>query len=104
MERPAREFNLRQAHPALRVARGILAELAREYGFRDVVVIDEDLGRSAGGAVDRPHFRNLVGQICEGVIGAAYEAEVAPTHGAVTCDRGAPGYRDPREGGSNGLR
>ena len=47
-----------------------LAELAREYGFRDVVVIDEDLGRSASGAVDRPGFRNLVGQICEGVIGA----------------------------------
>lgn len=47
-----------------------LAELAREYGFRDVTVIDEDLGRSASGAIDRPGFRSLVGQICEGAVGA----------------------------------
>jgi DNA invertase Pin-like site-specific DNA recombinase len=47
-----------------------LAELARTYGFRDVAVIDEDLGRSASGAIDRPGFRSLVGQICEGVVGA----------------------------------
>src|SRR3970282_2509518 len=47
-----------------------LVELARSYGFRDVSVIDEDLGRSASGTRDRPAFRSLVGQICEGVIGA----------------------------------
>lgn len=47
-----------------------LAELARSYGFRDVVVIDQDLGRSASGTADRPGFRSLVGQICEGVVGA----------------------------------
>jgi len=47
-----------------------LAELARTYGFRDVVVIDEDLGRSASGTTDRPGFRSLVGQICEGIVGA----------------------------------
>lgn len=47
-----------------------LAEVARGYGFRDVVVIDEDLGRSASGAIDRPGFRALVGQICEGLVGA----------------------------------
>jgi len=47
-----------------------LADLARLYGFRDVRVIDEDLGRSASGAVDRPGFRSLVGQICEGAVGA----------------------------------
>jgi DNA invertase Pin-like site-specific DNA recombinase len=54
-----------------------LAELAQEYGFRDVVVIDEDLGRSASGAIDRPGFRNLVGQICEGVIGAVFCLEAS---------------------------
>jgi DNA invertase Pin-like site-specific DNA recombinase len=54
-----------------------LAELAGEYGFQDVVVIDEDLGRSASGSVDRPGFRNLVGQICEGVIGAVFCLEAS---------------------------
>jgi DNA invertase Pin-like site-specific DNA recombinase len=54
-----------------------LAELAREYGFHDVVVIDEDLGRSASGTTDRPGFRNLVGQICEGVIGAVFCLEAS---------------------------
>lgn len=47
-----------------------LADLARTYGFRDVTVIDEDLGRSASGTIDRPGFRSLVGQICEGAVGA----------------------------------
>jgi DNA invertase Pin-like site-specific DNA recombinase len=47
-----------------------LVDLARSYGFQDVSVIDEDLGRSASGTVDRPGFRSLVGLICEGVVGA----------------------------------
>jgi DNA invertase Pin-like site-specific DNA recombinase len=47
-----------------------LAELARNYGFHDVAVIDEDLGRSASGTIDRRGFRSLVGQICEGAVGA----------------------------------
>ena len=54
-----------------------LADLAREYGFRDVRVIDEDLGRSASGTTDRPGFRNLVGQICEGVVGAVFCLEAS---------------------------
>lgn len=47
-----------------------LVELAKSYGFRDVVVIDEDLGRSASGAVARPGFESLVAQLCQGVVGA----------------------------------
>jgi DNA invertase Pin-like site-specific DNA recombinase len=47
-----------------------LTQLADAYGFRDVSVIDDDLGRSAAGTSDRPGFRNLVGQICEGLVGA----------------------------------
>lgn len=54
-----------------------LAELARRYGFADVEVIDEDLGRSASGTVDRPGFRNLVGQVCEGVVGAVFSLEAS---------------------------
>lgn len=36
-----------------------LAELARSYGFKDVAIIDADLGVSASGTSDRPGFRNL---------------------------------------------
>ena len=49
-----------------------LVELARRYGFHDVSVIDEDLGRSASGTMDRPGFRDLVGRICEGRVGAVF--------------------------------
>lgn len=54
-----------------------LKDLAVRYGFRDVVVIDEDLGFSASGTVDRPGFRNLVGQICEGLVGAVFCLEAS---------------------------
>jgi DNA invertase Pin-like site-specific DNA recombinase len=54
-----------------------LAGLARGYGFRDVLVIDDDLGVSASGAVERPGFRNLVGQICEGTVGAVFCLEAS---------------------------
>ena len=38
-----------------------MVELAREHGFRQVEVIDDDLGRSAAGSTERPGFdrRNL---------------------------------------------
>jgi DNA invertase Pin-like site-specific DNA recombinase len=54
-----------------------LADLARDYGFRDVAVIDDDLGVSASGTVDRPGFRDLVGQICQGVVGAVFCLEAS---------------------------
>jgi DNA invertase Pin-like site-specific DNA recombinase len=54
-----------------------LVNLARQYGFQDVSVIDEDLGRSASGMVDRPGFRNLVGRICEGSVGAVFCLEAS---------------------------
>ena len=54
-----------------------LADLARTYGFHDVAVIDEDLGRSASGATARPGFRNLVGQICEGRVGTVFCLEAS---------------------------
>ncbi len=54
-----------------------LIDLAHQYGFRDVTVIDQDLGRSASGAVDRPGFRTLVGRICEGSVGAVFCLEAS---------------------------
>ena len=47
-----------------------LVEVARRYGFRDVEVIDDDLGRSASGAAERPGFDRLVAALCAGSVGA----------------------------------
>lgn len=47
-----------------------LVEEARRRGFRDVEVIDDDLGRSARGMVERPGFDRLVAWLCAGEVGA----------------------------------
>jgi DNA invertase Pin-like site-specific DNA recombinase len=47
-----------------------LVEVARRRGFREVEVIDDDLGRSASGTVARPGFERLVAWLCEGKVGA----------------------------------
>src|SRR4030088_3613532 len=47
-----------------------LADEARRRGFRDVEVIDDDLGRSASGTVARPGFDKLVAGLCAGNVGA----------------------------------
>jgi DNA invertase Pin-like site-specific DNA recombinase len=43
-----------------------LVEVARQRGFADVDVIDDDLGRSSSGAVARPGFDRLVAWLCQG--------------------------------------
>src|SRR5207249_11938296 len=47
-----------------------LVDVARQRGFRDIEVIDDDLGRSASGMVARPGFERLVAWLCAGEIGA----------------------------------
>jgi excisionase family DNA binding protein len=47
-----------------------LVQVARERGFVDVEVIDDDLGRSASGTVARPGFDRLVAWLCAGKVGA----------------------------------
>ena len=47
-----------------------LADYARELGFSDVVTIDDDLGKSGSGLVERPGFQRLVAEVCGGQIGA----------------------------------
>src|ERR1700680_3347182 len=47
-----------------------LVEVARRRGFTNVEIIDDDLGRSASGAVDRPGFDRLVAALCAGQVGA----------------------------------
>src|ERR687890_1649652 len=47
-----------------------LVDVARSRGFREVEVIDDDLGRSASGTVARPGFERLVAWLCAGKVGA----------------------------------
>jgi DNA invertase Pin-like site-specific DNA recombinase len=53
-----------------------LADRARQLGWQDVVVIDDDLGRSGSG-VSRPGFERLLAAICEGRVGAVFAIEVS---------------------------
>lgn len=53
-----------------------LADRARELGWTDVDIIDEDLGRSAGGVV-RPGFDRLLAAICAGDAGAVFAIEAS---------------------------
>jgi DNA invertase Pin-like site-specific DNA recombinase len=48
-----------------------LADRARQLGWQEVIVIDEDLGRSGSG-VSRPGFERLLAAICEGRAGAVF--------------------------------
>jgi DNA invertase Pin-like site-specific DNA recombinase len=54
-----------------------LAERARQLGFPNVTVIDEDLGRSGGGTQERPGFGRLLASVCQGVAGAVFALEAS---------------------------
>ena len=47
-----------------------LVEVARRRGFTNIDVIDDDLGRTASGTVERPGFDRLVAALCAGQVGA----------------------------------
>jgi DNA invertase Pin-like site-specific DNA recombinase len=53
-----------------------LADRARQLGWAQVEVIDDDLGRSGGG-VNRPGFERLLTAICEGSVGAVLAIEAS---------------------------
>lgn len=63
-----RESQRRQYH---------LADQAHELGFRDVRVIDDDLGRTGSGLVERPGFQRLVAEVCSGEVGAVFCIEAS---------------------------
>jgi DNA invertase Pin-like site-specific DNA recombinase len=54
-----------------------LAERARQLGFRNVVVIDDDLGRSGGGMQERLGFGRLLASVCQGLAGAVFALEAS---------------------------
>jgi DNA invertase Pin-like site-specific DNA recombinase len=49
-----------------------LADRARELGFQDIGVIDDGLGRTGSGLMERPGFQRLVGEACTGEVGAIF--------------------------------
>src|SRR5438270_10483547 len=53
-----------------------LADRPRQLGWSDVVVIDDDLGRSGSG-ISRPGFERLLAAICEGRVGAVLAIEAS---------------------------
>src|SRR3982751_1772298 len=59
-----------ETNPESRRRQYELVDVARRRGFRDVEVIDDDLGRSASGMVARPGFERLVAWLCAGEVGA----------------------------------
>ena len=54
-----------------------LVEIARQHGFLQVEVIDDDLGRSASGATERPGFERLVAALCAGEVGAVLRLDAS---------------------------
>ena len=54
-----------------------LVNQARELGFRETIVIDDDLGRTGSGLVERPGFQRLVAEVCTGEVGAVFCIEAS---------------------------
>jgi len=54
-----------------------MQERLYDLGWREVEVVDEDLGRSASGAVTRSGFERMVAQVCLGQVGAVAAREVS---------------------------
>ncbi len=54
-----------------------LAAHARELEFSQVVVIDEDQGRTGSGLVERPGFQSLLAAVCGSRVGAVFALEAS---------------------------
>jgi len=50
---------------------------AREFGFREVKVIDDDQGKTGSGLVQRPGFAALLAAVCGGEVGAVFALEAS---------------------------
>jgi DNA invertase Pin-like site-specific DNA recombinase len=49
----------------------------QQLGWREIKVVDEDLGRSAAGTVTRAGFERMVAEVCLGKVGAVAAREVS---------------------------
>ena len=71
-------------------------------GWSEIEVIDDDLGRSAAGGVQRAGFERMVAEVCLGKVGAVCAREVSRFQqpGLAAADRDVPRcrYRADRSG------
>ncbi len=54
-----------------------MQERLEQLGWREIEVVDEDLGRSAAGTVARAGFERMVSEVCLGKVGAVATREVS---------------------------
>ena len=54
-----------------------MEERLQQLGWREVEVVDDDLGRSAAGTVTRAGFERMVAEVCLGKVGAVAAREVS---------------------------
>jgi DNA invertase Pin-like site-specific DNA recombinase len=71
--RPSQVIHNQESTP---LQRG-LADRARTLGFQQIMVVDDDLGRTGSGLVDRPGFQRLVAEVCSGEVGAVFCVEAS---------------------------
>ena len=70
--RQSRPSQLIHNQESTRLQRG-LADRARTLGFQQILErIDDDLGRTGSGLVDRPGFQRLVAEVCSSEVGAVF--------------------------------
>lgn len=74
-----RQSTVTQVHEHLESQRRqyALAEHARTWGWQQVEVVDDDLGRSGSGRVARPGFERLVAAVCDEHVGAVFALEAS---------------------------
>ena len=61
-----------RSHPESPRRHYALADQARGLGFAQVIVIDEDVGRSGTGRHERSGFGQLLAAVCAGRVGAVF--------------------------------
>jgi DNA invertase Pin-like site-specific DNA recombinase len=66
-----------RAHPESHRRQYALAEQAHALGFAQVIVIDEDVGRSGTGRHERPGCGQLLAAVCAGRVGAVFALEAS---------------------------
>jgi DNA invertase Pin-like site-specific DNA recombinase len=70
-------------------------------GWSEIEVIDDDLGRSAAGGVQRAGFERMVAEVCLGKVGAVCAREVSRFARNCPCTRSG---HCRRSSGPSGLR
>ena len=66
-----------RSHPESQRRQYALADQARGLGVAQVIVSEEDVGRSGTGRQERPGFGQLLAAVCQGGVGAVFALEAS---------------------------